>query len=201
MSEQGKQKLLQEYRERNNRWTDRTLSQMSFYNNLLLTLGIGFLSFAYQSSRILYLEFSLKDIDCSLTLYVVSILAVTLSVLTGFMASLSRLYDFRITRQVNQIRQRALEHSDKKLDEKTPEEFSFGRSMCLPYQLLFENYPVITLEQCKSWENEETKLNDNFMKLRTISHNLGIGTWSRIKLQTFLLILAVVCYVVSELVS
>ena len=60
MSEQEMLKLLQEYSERHVRWADKTLSQLSFYNNLLLTLGVGFLSFAYKDSKIVDLHFSLK---------------------------------------------------------------------------------------------------------------------------------------------
>lgn len=201
MSEPEDQKLLQEYRERNIRWTDRALAQLSFYNNLLLTLGIGFLSFAYQDSKVLSLEFSLKDIDWSLTAYGVSILAVMFSILTGFTGSISRLYDFRITSRINLIRQRVFEHSQLKIHEKTPKEFSFWENLLLPYKLLFEKYPRITLEQCKAWKNDKENLNQKFIELRTLSYNLGLRTWNLIKWQTFLMILAVILYVAYILLS
>ena len=143
-SEEEKQKLNQEYRERHIRWNDRQLFQMSFYNNLLLTVGIGFLSFAYRDS-----------IDCFLTWRGVSIIVVTLSVFTGFMASISRLYDFRLTSQINLIRQRAWERSGVKTSEKTVDnsEYSFWeRTRLLCNLFLFGKYPKITLEQCKSWK-------------------------------------------------
>jgi hypothetical protein len=201
MSEYETQKLLQEYSERNIRWADRTSSQMSFYNNLLLTLGIGFLSFAYQDSKVLSLEFSLKDIDWSLTTYALSILTVMFSVIAGFVASISRLYDFRITSRVNLIRKRVFEHSNLKIDERTPKEFSFWQNMGLFYKLLFEKYPRITLEQCKAWKNDEENLNMKFIELRTLSYNLGLRTWNRVKWQTFLLMIAVILYAVSILLS
>ena len=201
MSEHEDQKLLQEYSERNIRWTDRTLAQLSFYNNLLLTLGIGFLSFAYQDSKVLSLEFSLKGIDWSLTAYAISILAVMFSILAGFTGSISRLYDFRITSRVNLIRKRVFEHSHLKIDEKTPKEFSFWENLFLPYKLLSEKYPRITLEQCKAWKNDEENLKEKFIELRTLSYNLGLRTWNRMKWQTFLLIFAVILYVASILLS
>lgn len=177
------------------------MSQMSFYNNLLLTLGIGFLSFAYQDSKLLNLELSLKDIDRSLIAYVFSIISVGFSILTGLMASISRLYDFSITRQINLIRQRALEFSRKKINETTPSKLSFWKIVVLPYKLLWKDYPTITLEQCKKWNSNKKELDKTFMELRSLSYNLGIGTWGRIKLQTFFMFLAVIFYISSILLS
>lgn len=201
MLEHETQKFLQEYRERNIRWADRTSSQMSFYNNLLLTLGVGFLSFAYQDSRLADLDFSLKSIDYSATAYVLSIWTVMFSIVTGFIASISRLYDFRITSQVNQVRRRVFEHSHIKLDEKTPQKFPYVKRMLLPYKLFLSEYPHITLEQCKAWQSEKRNLNEKFSELRAMSFNLGLGTWYRIKCQTFLLLITIILYVVSVLLA
>ena len=202
----SKQELIEEYRERNIRWTDRTLSQLSFYNNLLLTLSIGFLSFAYKMERIEDINISFKNnIDWSLTLYVISITMTTFSILLGLVISLSRLYDFRLTRQVNQIRQRAWEHSDKKLDEKTPDKFSWRKRAKVIIQCLLEDYPKITMEQCKKLKDADDerlkKFNDNFRMLRNMSHNLGIATWSQTKLQTVIFAFAIISFIISELLK
>jgi hypothetical protein len=123
----NKQKLIEEYRKRNIRWKDRTLSQLSFYNNLLLSLSIVFISVAYKMRRIDNISFSFKDIDCSLTLYVISFVIILFSILKGLIVSLNRLYDFRLTSEINQIRQETWEHSDKKLDEKTPDKYHWWK--------------------------------------------------------------------------
>ena len=188
------QKTLQKYEKRYRRWADISLSQLSFYNNLLLTLGVAFLSFAYQDLKLQNLQCSIKNMDCSITLDVLSIIAVMLSVFTGLMASISRLYDFRITSHVNLIRRRVYEHSNIKLDEKTPDKFSFWENICLPYKLFYKDHPKITLEQCKNWENDEKNLDASFVKLRKLSYNLGLGTWCRIRLQTGSLFLAIIFY-------
>lgn len=199
MFEHEIQKLLQEYTERSNRWTDRTLSQMSFYNNLLLALGIGFLSFVYQDSRLADIEFRFKDIDYSITAYVLSIWTVMFSIITGLIASISRLYDFRITSDVNQIRRRVFEHSHIKIDEKSPQKFPYMKRMLLPYKLFLSEYPKITLEQCKAWQSDN--LNEKFSELRAMAFNLGLGTWCRIKYQTILLLITIILYVVSVLLA
>lgn len=195
------QKTLQKYEDRYTRWADITLSQLSFYNNLLLTLGVAFLSFAYQDLKPLNLECSIKNIDWPLTLYVFSFIVVMLSIFTGSMASMSRLYDFRITSHVNLIRRRVFEHSNIKLNGKTPEKFSFWKNLYLPYKLFCKDYTKITLEQCEDWEKNKNKLDASFVELRTLSHNLGLGTWCRIRWQTFSFLLAIIFYAASILFS
>ena len=201
MPEQETQKILQEYRERNVRWAERTSSQLSYYNNLLLVLGIGFLSFAYQDSRVADLDFSLKNIDRSATVYILSILTIMLSIITGFVASLSRLYDFRITSHVNQVRRRVFEYHNIKLDEDTPPQHPFIKKMLLPYKLIFIEHPNITLEQCKQWKNDKVAQNKKFSELREIAFNLGLGTWHRIIIQTILIMITIILYVVSILLA
>ena len=201
----NKQKLTKEYRERNIRWTDRTLSQLSFYNNLLLSLSIGLLSFAYKMERINNINISFKNIDWSLTIYVMSIIMTTFSIILGLVISLIRLYDFRLTRQINQIRQRAWEHSNEKLDEKTPDKFTVKKIAKIIIQCLLENYPIITLEQCKKLkdadEKSRKKFYDNFRMLRNISYNLGIATWSLTKIQTIILAFAILFLLISEMLK
>ena len=43
-----KKLLLDEYHQRNVRWTDKTLTQLSYFNNLMLILSVGFISFSYE---------------------------------------------------------------------------------------------------------------------------------------------------------
>jgi hypothetical protein len=201
MTEQERQKLIDEYSERHVRWSDKNSSQLSFYNNLLLTLGVGFLSFAYQDSKLMGFEFSLKEIDYSVTTYVFSILAIMFSIFTGFVASIGRLYDFRITSHIILVRQRVLQHSHLRIDEKTPQKFSYFRRMLLPYKLFFSDFPSITLEQCKAWRRDKNHLTEQLSKIRAISFNLGLATWHRIKWQTLLLLTAIIFYVISILWS
>jgi len=198
-----KQILIEEYRERNFRWTDKTLSQLSFYNNFILSLSIGFITLAYEMERIDNVTFS-NNPDCSLTIYVISIVMITISIILGIIVCLKRLYDFRVTKQINQIRQRALEHSDKKLDEKTPDKYHWAKRKKMFLQIIFEKYPKITIENCKELKhaNEEKKkqFDNDFRELRNISYNLGLETWNNTKWQTLYLIFAVISYVISYLI-
>lgn len=189
-----------EYHERTKRWANTTSSQLSFHNNLFLTLNIAFLSLAYNEEKLQNTTFSSSSVDWSLSLYSASLCFVVLSILAGLIVSFSRLYDFRITKAINLTRKRVYKYSQKMLSEGTPEKLSLGKRTHLMFKVIAkDDYPRITIEQCKNLEKAEQKaeLNENFKQLRTISYNLGHSTWIGIKWQTGLFFLAIVLYVVS----
>jgi len=193
--------LIEEYRQRNIRWTTESLRQLSFYNNFLLTLSVGFLSFAFNPKYIGGLKFTVTNIEWSLTLYLFSLITIVLSILIGLILSIYRLQDFRLTRQVNQIRQRMYEHSTVKLDEGTPEKFGIWHRLTL----FFRTYPNVTIEECKNYKNLDEKekgiIKSKFKKLRNIVHNLGLNTWRNTKLQTLCFGLCILMYLTSILIK
>ncbi len=197
--------LLKEYHERNIRWTDKSIGQLSFFNNLVLSLGVGFITFGYKNIVLKSLPFTLSNIDWPITLSVLSIVSIALSILIGLLIGLNRLWDFRITRQIVQIRQSMYEHSDKKLDESTPQKYELCESLKLHIRLFREKYPKITIEQCKQYNQYEkakqVKFDEDFGDLRRITHNLGLSTWSKTKYQTALFGLGIFLFVFSELIK
>ena len=191
--------FIEEYRQRNIRWTSESLKQLSFYNNLLLTLSVGFLSLSFNPNHINGLRFSITNIDWSFTFFIISLISIILSILTGLLLAICRLQDFRLTRKVNQIRQRMFEHATVKLNEDTPGKFGFWRRLKLPFQ----DYPNVTMEECKNYKNLELKEKETikfkFRELRNIAHNLGLNTWENTKLQTLYFGLSVFLYLLSLL--
>jgi hypothetical protein len=196
--------LLKEYHERNIRWTDKSLGQLSFFSSLVLSLGSGFITFGYKNMDLQSLIVTLTMIDWPITLSVLSIISTAISILLGLLIGLNRLWDFRITRQINQIRQRMYEHSEKTLDEDTPQKYKMADRVRLCIRLFREKYPEITIEQCKKFRNyekaQQEKIEEDFRELRTISHNIGLNTWSKTKYQTVLFGLGILLFVISELI-
>jgi hypothetical protein len=196
------------YRERYVRWQDNTRKQLSFFNNLLLTLSVGFLSFAYKNISDMKIEFSLSDPDLSTTLLVLSIVSILMSIFVGLLCVINRLYDFRITTHINRIRywvEKSKNNTDKsRLDGKTPQKYCWLKRFFLTIKVLFEKYPKITLKDCdrfysKMTEPEKVVFNNNFKKLREIAHNLGIETWTKLKWQIGLFFVGILLFVVAQL--
>ncbi len=77
------------------RWQQRTIEQLGFSINLILTLALGTLGYTlaiYDKANAACLR------KCT---FVVACILLFLAVLFGIVASLTRLYDFRLTAQTN----------------------------------------------------------------------------------------------------
>lgn len=187
-----KNELKNEYHERNIRWTQTALNQLSFFNNLLLTLSVGFLAFCFKPEFFKNLKPSLNEIDWSKSFLFASIIFVVLSILIGLITSISRLKDFRITRAINQIRQRTYEHSDKLLDESTPDKYRRIKRTFI----LFKKPPEITIEECKKY-TAHSDFDSRFRELRNIANNLGINSWNYTNYQAILFGVSIIFYLCS----
>ena len=84
-------------------WSDKKISQLSFHNNLLLTLGVAAIGYLWKERDSVYktliIDFH-SSIDWKVFLFFVGIAILFLSLLSGFLLSLSRLYDLRMTANI-----------------------------------------------------------------------------------------------------
>ena len=192
------QERLHTYQQRVVRWTEQRNSQLSFYNNLLLSLSVGFLSFAYGNGRLRGIHLSLAAIDWSLTLYIGSLTVMCGAALWGLIVGLSRLHDFRISAHINLTRRRVWKQHCKLLPENSPEEYSRFRKFGLIWDILRGKYPHFSLEECKDGSNQAEFI-PKFNELRAISYNLGRITWTGVFWQTVLFAISILLYVASDL--
>lgn len=183
------------------RWADESLKQLSFYNNLLLTLSVGFLSFSFNKYTFSNIHFFGAEVDWCLTFLLISTVSITVSIIAGLFVAINRLQDFRISRRISLIRYRVYKHSGILLSECTQDEYNFWKRLIL----VFHNYPTVTIEECKSCNKTENKKIENikskFIELRNISHNLGRTTWNYTVLQTVGFALGIALYLFRILSS
>jgi hypothetical protein len=193
--------LESKYHEREMRWNNKTLNELSFLNNLILTLSVGFLAFSYKTELLKNAHFAIKDINWSITLIIFSLFAIVFSILIGLIVSINRLIDFRLTRFINLIRYRMIKHASKKLDESTPEKFGRVKRFFLPLPFILK-FPRITIEECKKFKdlssNEKKMILDKFKLLRKITFNLGYSTWRKTLLQILLFAVSILLYLLAQ---
>ena len=187
-----KHELKNEYYERNIRWSQIAINQLSFFNNLLLSLSVGFLAFAFKPEFLNNFTPSLNDINWSKSFLMASIIFIVIAIILGLITSIFRLKDFRITRAINQIRQRTYEHSNILLDEHTPEKYNRIKRAFI----LFKKTPEITIEECKQY-TLHTDFNSRFRDLRNIAHNLGVNSWNYLGCQTIFFCFSIIFYLCS----
>ncbi len=193
------------YHERYTRWQDKTREQLSFFNNLLLTLSVGFLSFVFANSQY-NIMIDLRSENLNFYFFT-SIILMSFSIFSGLLVVINRLFDFRITSHINQVRywfEKKQKNTDKvNLAEKTPEKFCYCTRFYLTIKVLFEKIPRINIEDCEEYhliysEIEKKEFNNKFRTLRNYTHNLGLNTWYQLKWQIGLFSLGIICFVISH---
>lgn len=194
------------YNERLVRWRDKSITQLSYFNNLLLILAVGFLSFSYKQINISNYSFvfnnsdlltSLKNIECKPTLFSISLILIFLSILFGLLVALVRLYDFRITAQIIQIRSWVEEKLNVPYHK-----YPICKRFFLIYKLIFFNYPKKGFRECMNFRFmssiQKRAFKKDFRELRSISHNLGELAWANLNWQIIFFFLGVLLFVIAQ---
>src|ERR1700759_5722313 len=104
-------KKLKELKEREIKWHDMSINQLSFYNNLLILLGTGFLGFAFKDSGLSNYHFTLSNAMLSPTSAFLSLVLMTISVFLGLLCGFNRLLDFRHSYKINVLRRKFYEEN------------------------------------------------------------------------------------------
>lgn len=103
-----------EYRKRFIRWQQLTQTQLSNTNNLILTFALGFLGFALSKTGL-----RIPTCCCLFFPTVFGYLLLLISLLTGLLLTINRLYDFRNTKDIVKLkRDRFKNKNDETLDAK-----------------------------------------------------------------------------------
>lgn len=183
------------FHERHIRWRDKTRDQLSFFNNLLLTISIGFLSFVFANE-----QYSQKLEICSVNqnLYIImSVILILISILSGLLVANTRLYDFRITAHIVQIR--------SWVNEKLPTQthnYGIGLKLILIFKVIFGKCRKIEYRNCVKLEymskTEKRDFLKNFRNLRCDAHNLGSLTWLNLNFQILFFLLSIIFFAISH---
>lgn len=193
---------LKDYKERHIRWQNFAITQLGYTNNIITTLGIGFLAFAFDKEFISTFSLSSYSVfSCKMLIYLLTILFILISLGFGILTSISRLYDFKISRHVAITRQRFF---DKCKNEPKPlPESDFPNAKCKELtralcKILFRDLEFLTKEETKElWK--ESSLMDRFNGLRRLADTLGVLSWCSMKLQFLFLLLSLIGYSINLL--
>ncbi len=185
-----------EYQERYHFWSEKKISQLSFHNNLLLTIGFAVIGYFWSERRSIYTELAL-DFDAQIDWLVVSFLTgiafAVVSVVSGFLLSLSRLYDLRITSNIILTRKRALKKSVKLMENNTSDSgFMKSLKALVVISWNYKNYEI------KKTEIDETdEFRNKFIELRQKASDLGTSTWVLVRWQTLCMLIAFIFFALT----
>lgn len=197
--ELDKKERLKEYQEGYRFWSDKRISQLSFQNNIFLTIGLTMMGYFWKERSSVYtdiiIDLSLK-IEWKIVLFLIGIAILFYSIIAGLLLAISRLYDLRLTSNILLTRKRAIDENVSINDEKFPKASNF--KSIHSFWLLFTKYNEIEIAR-DDVKSDNTQLQSKFTKARKLSTDIGICTWTLVKHQTISLFISL-CFLVAVLI-
>lgn len=192
---------IQKYNERYRFWVDKRVAQLSFHNNLLLTVGIALIGYFWKERKSVYKQILIDvnlPVDWTVVIFCLGITAITFSIIFGFMLSMSRLYDLRMTENILLTRKRLAEKQIE-LSERQQSETSLLSSV----QSLMSVFWCYRHYQIKKSHiaGDQKALESRFNQLRQKSSDLGSATWALLKAQTLCALISVVTLAVVLIIK
>ena len=190
MNEELKEMKIREYQERYRFWTDKRISQLSFHNDFMLTLAIAAIGYLWSQRNDIYTNLRIDfdaEIDWAVVFFFLGIIAVAFSIISGFILSLSRLYDLRITSNVLLTRKRSVKKGNNLKDEKLSQlgfKGAMNSLVCVLWR--YRNYEITVYDI-----SENNGLQSKFTELRQMSRNLDNLTWSLLNWQAVFLFVGI----------
>ncbi len=194
MTEQLNKK--QEYQERYRFWSDKRVAQLSFHNNLLLTIGIAIIGYFWSERSSVYTKLIIDceaEIDWKIVFFILGLVTTGLSVLAGFVLSLSRLYDLRLTSNIALTRIRALDKAVT-IQENEALKSGFLKSI-LALAVVSWNYQKYEIRKTEIGNTEAFQ--QKFNELRQKASDLGVSTWGLVKWQTLSMLSAFMLFTLT----
>ncbi len=186
MEEKQKQKL-KEYSEKYKFWTEKTLMQFGYSINLFTTIGITFLTYLI-SIKSKHYHYGLED--C----FIFSVIFTFLSVAYGLISVISRLYDFRLTRNITLSRKRYYrEYQANPNSEMLDRSDKFRCVFLQVFKTVFQKTNFIEKHEENNKENFEQK----FKNLQLESKILGDCSWKAHKIQIVFFLVGILFYAIT----
>lgn len=120
-------------------------------------------------------------------------MTIALSIITGFILSLSRLYDLRLTSNIVLTRLRALD-KNVTIEDKQSSKSSFVESLKSLF-LVFCKYQDYEISKCKIADTQNFR--DKFAEVQQKANDLGVSTWGLVKCQTLSMLFGILFFILA----
>lgn len=178
-------------------WRNISINQLSITNNFNLTISTGFILYLNNDRTISTLKdnFDITNIYQKLSL-IFCLIFLLLSLIYGIGTLFSRLYDFRITRNLIFARSR----TNNKLPYNDYSEFTFYDRLFAVYKIFFKKIKLLSRADAKKGIHNIEFIN-KFTEIEKLNKILGTITWIWIKFQTVYLIFSFVFFIIYSFIK
>ncbi|AIN75176.1 hypothetical protein O8E88_002296 [Flavobacterium psychrophilum] len=173
-------------------WRNISINQLSFTNNLILTFSSGFFIYIFSDKKIPDFHINTNEnFVYTKFAFAFCIIFLLLSIIYGIAILFTRLYDFRITRNILFARSR----TNNQLEYIDFSEFTFNERVSALWKILFKKLPFLTREDAKKSINDKEFIK-KFEELLKLSKILGTSSWLWTKFQILHLSLSFILYLI-----
>lgn len=183
---------LNELKDCHKRWQDISINQFGYVNNWFISIGIAFITFAFDKASLSKISFSeYSEFDWNIA----TLILVVISIVYGLISALSRLYDFRLTRHITLTKQRFYESNEDNLENYEFSKPSFCEKIEALEFILFKDLLFLSRSESKNIL-KQIELEERMKTLRKTSNALGIITWDCLRMEIIFLALSIICYTI-----
>lgn len=200
-TEQYKKDKIVEYQERHRFWTDKRISQLSFQNNIYLTISLAALGYLWNERQKIYTDLIIdtqSDINWTVVIFFACLTTLAYSIFVGLFLSVSRLYDLRLVSNILLTRKRAI-----KSDVKIKDEATSHNGVCKSISSLlkvFRNYEAYAISS-EDIKGKPEGLQNKFTEARQHSRDIGNSSWVLMKNQTISLLVSIVLFIIVMIIQ
>lgn len=202
LTEQHEDKKIQEYQERHRFWADKRISQLSFQNNIYLTISLAAIGYLWSERRNIYTDLIIDtqmEIDWKIVMFFLCIITLAYSTFAGLFLSVSRLYDLRLVSNILLTRKRAKKEKVKIADNNTSH-----NGVCKSIHSLWKVFRKYDEEYEISYEDvkgEQKRLQEKFTEARQRSRDIGNSSWILMKNQTVSLLISFIVFMILLIIQ
>lgn len=185
-------KVSKKFEQLHSDWRNININQLSFTNNLMLTFSSGFFIYIFSDKKLPNFNGNTNENFIQPKfLFALSIIFLILSLVYGIAILFTRLYDFRITRNIILARSR----TNNQLEYIDFGNFTSNQRISALWKILFKKIPFVSREDVKKGINNLEFLK-KFEELVKLSKILGTSSWLWTKFQILYLSLSFLFYLV-----
>ena len=185
-------KMSKNFEQLHSDWRNITISQLSFTNNLILTFSSGFFIYIFSDKKLPKFNINpTENFELPKIIFAFCIIFLILSLIYGIAVLFTRLYDFRITRNLVFARSR----TNNQLEYIDFGDFTFKERISALCKILFKKLPFLTRKDAKKGINDLEFLK-KFEELLKMSKILGTSSWLWTKFQILYLSLSFTFYLI-----
>jgi len=182
---------LKEYQARYHFWSDKRVSQLSFQNNIFLTISLAIMGYCWKERSSVYTELLIDTrlkVEWKIVLFFIGMIFLSYSIITGLLLTITRLYDLRLTSNILLTRKRALQRNVSVKDENILRNCICKSVYSLWVVFIAYNELELYRDEIKT---DNSLLQKRFTNARQLSRDLGRCSWWLMTNQTVSLVTSI----------